>query len=225
MPNTRYDAIILATIRGRTADDPQTLSGILGGVDARERLVLTHKELAGALERLIAAGQVVEVDRHRFCEAPPDAESATFSGLSKAEHDAAVDDYRAWFQRELKQLESEPDDPGPDDFAWRKLAVRWATPGRWPTDDDEVAAERLAAAIEPILGSSGLGEIIGFELGEGLIDIQIFGKAADADVNRIYELVAPPFRAFASPPGSRLVRFYEQRNEVIESDVVPNHPI
>ena len=100
-------------------------------------------------------------------------------------------------------------------------ALRWVTPNhRWPTDEDEDAAEKLAGAIEPIIAESGLGEINGFEHGSGHIDLLIFGKATDANVDQIYNLLVPMFRAYDCPPGSRIIRFYNERNEQLESDVV-----
>ena len=61
---TDYDQRICEAIVGYTPERPQNLVGILGFVDGREKLVLTHDELAGALKRLMADGRVGESSRH-----------------------------------------------------------------------------------------------------------------------------------------------------------------
>ncbi|MBM84015.1 MAG: hypothetical protein CMJ78_25965 [Planctomycetaceae bacterium] len=142
----------------------------------------------------------------------------TFSGITESDHINALEVYRDWFQRELANLGDEPDE---DDFVWQKLILRWATPNdQWPTDDDEDSAMELAKVIDPIIGQSGLGEINGFEHGAGQIDVLIFGKATDSDVDQIYELLAPAFREFECPAGSRIIRVYNERNDEVESDIV-----
>jgi hypothetical protein len=57
---TDYYQRIFEAIVGYTPERPQNLVGILGFVDGREKLVLTHDELSGALKRLMAAGRVGE---------------------------------------------------------------------------------------------------------------------------------------------------------------------
>lgn len=221
--DTDLDRRIFKTIQGRAASTPQTLVGIIGGVDASERLVLSHEELSGGLRRLIGAGLVAETAPHRFCDAANAAPSAEFSGVTEPDHARAVRDYRDWFRRQPNRLD---DESGEEGFVRRKLVLRWATPGgRWPTDDDEDGAEALAAAVDPLLARSGLGEVNGFEHGRGCIDVLIFGTATDADVDQIYDLIAPAFRAFRCPAGSRIVRVYQERNEALESDIVPDEPI
>ena len=216
------DRCIFLTIQGRTATDPQTLMGILAGVDGKERLVLTREELAGGLLRLIHAGYIVEIEPLKFCVASEPDSPGEFSGISDSDHAKAVQEYHDWFQRKLAELD---DEPGVEDFVWRKIVLRWMTPAqRWPTEDDEDRAEQLATLIDPILEESRLGEINGFEQGSGYIDVLIFGKATDADVDRLYELVAGPFRQFKCPPGSSIIRIYNERDEQTESDVVPACP-
>jgi hypothetical protein len=215
---SRLDRRIFKTIQGSSAANPQTLVGIIAGVDASERLVLTYEELSGGLQRLIDAGHIAETEPGKFCDASSGEYPRSSSGITESDYGAAVEEYRHWFQRKLDELDNEP---GPDDFVWRKLVLRWATPNdRWPTDDDEDGAAGLATSIDPIIAQSGLGEINGFEYGSGHIDVLVFGKATDSDVDRIYELLAPPFRSFGCPAGSRIIRFYRERDEKIESDVV-----
>jgi hypothetical protein len=220
---TPLDRRIFKTIQGCDSTNPQTLIGIIGGVDASERLVLTHDELAGGLQRLVSAGYVAEIEPHRYYDASIADGPDTFSGITESDHANAVQEYREWFRRQFDNLD---DEPGEDDFVWRKLVLRWTTPdARWPTDDDEDGAEGLAKVIDPFITQSGLGEINGFEHGSGHIDVLIFGKATDADVDQIYDLLAPPFRAFKCPAGSRIIRVYNERSEEIESDVVPESAI
>ena len=148
---TSIDRYIFKAIRRHTPRQPQTLSGIVGAVDAIGRLVLSHRELSGGLQRLIAAVHVAEIDKHRFYDATGEEwgdQPPTFSGLTEAEHEAAVAEYRKAFRGLLEELDEEDD----DGFAERKLVLRWATPGgRYCTDEDEDAAEQLADKIEPII--------------------------------------------------------------------------
>ena len=217
------DRRIFKTIQGHTPDNPQTLTGIIWGVDASERFILTHEELSGGLQRLISAGHIAEIKTHQFCDTSDADHPKTFSGVTQSDHKAAVAQYRKEFWELARKLD---DEPGEDDFVQRKLVLRWVTPNnRWPTDEDEKAAEKLAHTIDPMITQSSLGEINGFEHGSGHIDILIFGKAIDSDVDQIYDLLAPPFRAHNCPPGSRIVRFYNKRNEELESDVVPDNAI
>ena len=44
---THLDRRIFQTIQGHDSTEPQTLMGIIGGVDASERLVFTYDELSG----------------------------------------------------------------------------------------------------------------------------------------------------------------------------------
>jgi len=217
---THFDRRIFKTIQGASSTNPRTLMAIIGGVDASERLVLTHEELSSGLQRLVTAGYIAEVEPHRFYDASSTEEQGRFSGITESDHAGAVQKYRDWFQRQLDGLD---DDPG-EEFVWRKVVLRLATPDdRWPTDDDEDRAEDLANVIDPIITRSGLGEINGFEHGSGQIDILIFGKATDSDVDRIYELLVTSFRAFKCSAGSRMIRVYNARNEELESDVVPDN--
>ena len=94
-----------------------------------------------------------------------------------------------------------------DEFVRQKLTLRWATPGgRWPEPQDEEGAERLARAVDAILSPSGLGEVNGFELGAGCVDVLIFGRETPSDTDRIYRLLAPIFEGFGCPPGSAMIR-------------------
>jgi hypothetical protein len=113
------------------------------------------------------------------------------------------------------------DKPGPDEFVWRKLVLRWKLPdNRFPDDEDEDRAEELAEHIEPLLSQSALGEVNGFEFGRGQIDILIFGKATDCDVDELYKLLVGPFRDHGCPPGSSIIRFYNDGKKSLESDVI-----
>ncbi|MCC7422774.1 MAG: hypothetical protein IT428_21035 [Planctomycetaceae bacterium] len=215
------DRSIFKTMRRSTPDAPQDLPGIIGGVDAQERMVLSHYELRDGLKRLIAEGHIVEVSKHRFCNAEGLALPRNFSGLTNQDHQTAVAEYRRQFDEACRALDEKPEDEG---FIWQKLVVRWVTaPGREPTEEDEDGLEALAELIDPVISASGLGEINGFEHSNYGIGLLIFGWPTDDDVDRIYELVAPLFRQSRCPPGSCLVRYYNERDETLESDHVPSN--
>ncbi|MCA9082284.1 MAG: hypothetical protein KDA58_17110 [Planctomycetaceae bacterium] len=221
MFETALDRRIFKTVRQHTCEHPQTLVGIIAGVDAAERLVLTYEELSGGIQRLLASGLIAEAAPLFYYECQGVSVPQGSSGLTMADHSAAVAEYRKWFARAMESIEKQEFDD--DGFVWRKLVLRWATPdGRFPTDEDEDGAEALAELIDPIIGPSGLGEINGFEFGAGQIDVLIFGKATDADVDGIYDLVAPAFRKFDCPVGSRIVRVYNESGHEaeVESDIV-----
>ncbi|MEM9701906.1 MAG: hypothetical protein AAF907_05635 [Planctomycetota bacterium] len=220
---TRLDRSIYQSIRRYTAERPQTPVGILWAVDARERLVLSHEELSGGLSRLIADGLVAEVAPHRYCDTSTltDAEreaSQPFSGWSKTDHERAVQDYRNEFRHQLKKLEKEADDDG---FTQQVMSLRCATPGgRWPTEEDECAAEELAEAVEPLLAETGLAEVNGFEQYRGGIDVLIFARE-NVDLQSLYKVVAPAFRKFGCLPGSSILLIDPATQSEIETDLVP----
>jgi hypothetical protein len=101
---TDFDALVFDAISGHTPGSPQDLVGILGSVDGREKLVLSHEELSLALKRLTEAGKIAESERHHFHELGDGDEPGTFSGLSPAEHDAACERYREEFWRKYREL-------------------------------------------------------------------------------------------------------------------------
>lgn len=96
------DELVFAAIRGHSPDTPQDLVGILGSVDGREKMMLTHEELAGALGRLVAAGRIGETLAHRFHELAGTQPTSSFSGLSIDEYDAACARYRSEFWRKVR---------------------------------------------------------------------------------------------------------------------------
>ena len=88
-----FDDRVREAIGLATPKAPQDLAGILHYVDSRERLVLTHEELSGSLERLIGCGAVAEVAPHRFY-LPRDARPASsFTAIPRQVYDAAFDEY------------------------------------------------------------------------------------------------------------------------------------
>lgn len=123
--DTHIDRRIFKAIQGSTARNSQTLMDTIGGVDSSERLVLTYDELSGRLQRLVDAGHIAEVEPHRFCDASNADCSGTFSGITESDDANAVQKYHDWFQQQLNNLD---DEPGEDDFVWRKLVLRWTTP-------------------------------------------------------------------------------------------------
>jgi len=211
------DRQIYKAIKGHTSANPQTLVGILAYVDSQEKMVMTHEELSGGLTRLMADGLIAEADKHQFFEVAGTSVRSTFSGLSPDEHETACRGYSQWFDAQLER-----DDPGAD-FTRQKLVIRWKLDGdSYGTDDDEDATEAFADAIEPAIENSGLAEINGFECGPGLIDILIFGKETDDDMDDIYPLVVDTFKSYGCPKGSCIIKCYgeaENRREVICDEI------
>ena len=90
---THFDDRVREAIALATPEKPQDLAGVLHYVDSRERLVLTHHELSGSLERLIRCGAVAEIAPYRFC-VPRDARPASsFTAIPRQVYDAACDEY------------------------------------------------------------------------------------------------------------------------------------
>jgi hypothetical protein len=207
------DRRIYKAIEGHTCAQPQTLVGILAYVDSQEKMVLTREELSGGLTRLMEAGLIAESNTHLFYEMVGATEPSAFSGISPDEHELACRDYTKWFDDQLKQ-----DDPG-EGFTRQKLIIRWKlNDNSYPTEDDEDATEAFAEAIEPAIAKSGLAEINGFECGSGLIDILIFGKETDDDMEDLYAMIVDTFRSYGCPTGSCIIKCYgeaEKRREVI----------
>ena len=212
------DRTIFKAIKGHTADNPQDLVRILAFVDARERLLLSYEELSGGLQRLIQDGRIAEAEPQKYFDSLGQTSSRGFSSISLDDYEKACETYQKRFweaDRALKDKEATP-----DDFTRQKLVIRWKLDdGTYATDDDEDAVEVLCEQIEPILNRNKLAEINGFEFGPGHIDILIFGKETDDDLDSIYADIAPAFRAFPCPPGSHIIRLYEEKGEVV-SDVV-----
>jgi len=100
----QLDDYILQAVRGSTKEQPQDLVGILYQVDGRMKIVLSHDELSGGLQRLIEQGLIAESERHRFYEVADGTAPRTFSGLTLDEHRQACEAYRKWFWKKYKEL-------------------------------------------------------------------------------------------------------------------------
>jgi hypothetical protein len=214
-----FDRDILKAISGFTRKSPQDLPGILNAVDAFQRMILTHDELIGGLARLIKAGKVAEAGNYRYYapKSPPAARS--FSGVPLEEYDRACKANTEFFAAALEELNSRR--PSPEDKTRQKIVVRWSLPGgAFPTESDEDAIEPLIEKISRTLEADGRAEIIGCEHGSGQIDVLIFGKETDADTDDIYTIIRPVVAGFACPPGSCIVRQYEEPKREVTSDVV-----
>lgn len=83
-----------AGVKGRTADNPATLSELVGVVDALERVIVTADELQAALHSLAAGGHVRELPRHRYVDAQLDRGSRRLTPIAVEALDAAVAAYR-----------------------------------------------------------------------------------------------------------------------------------
>jgi hypothetical protein len=217
---SEYDRDILKAISGFSRKSPQDLPGILATVDAFQRMILSHDELASGLARLIEAGKVAEAGNYRYYapKSPPSVRS--FSGVPLEEYDRACKAYNELFAAALEELNSRR--PSPEDKTRQKIVVRWCLPvGAFPTESDEDAIEPLIERISRTLEADGRAEVIGCEHGSGHIDVLIFGKETDADTDDIYTMIRPIVAGFACPPGSCIIRQYEEPQREVTSDLVP----
>jgi hypothetical protein len=216
------DRDIFKAIEGYSEHSPQDLPGILWAVDAHQRLVLTHGELNSGLAKLIEAGKVAEAGKFRYFapESPPAVTS--FSGVSLDEYNRACNAYHENFLAAVQELDSRF--PSPEDKTRQKIVVRWSLPEqRYASDSDKDAIEPLIEMIAQALEADGRAEVIGCENGPGLIDVLIFGKETDADTDDLYAIIRPIATSFACPPGSCIIRQYEDQKREVTSDVVaPN---
>jgi hypothetical protein len=213
-----YDRDIFRAIDGRPEQNPQDLPGILAAVDARQRLILSHEELVKGLARLIEAGKVVEAGSYRYYvpKTPPSVRS--FSGISLAIYHRACEDYREKFSKSVQELESRPSTP--EDRTRQKIVVRWGLARRaYASDSDEDAIEPLVEMIDDALQADGRAEVIGCEHGPGFIDVLIFGTETDADTDDIYAIVLPVVTGFGCPPGSCIIRQYDDPRREVITDV------
>ena len=135
------------------------------------------------------------------------------------EYDRACDAYHAMFAAALEELEARP--PSPDDKTRQKIVVRWNLGLAFPTHSDEDAIEPLIEMISLALEADGRAEVNGCECGMGHIDVLIFGKETDDDTDDIYSMIRPVVVGFACPPGSCIVRQYDEPKREVISDIVP----
>jgi hypothetical protein len=99
-----FDTRIFEAVEGGTLEKPHDLVQILAYVDSREKLVLSHEELSGGLQRLVEQGRIAELPRHRFYRTADDSAPRTFSGLTLEEYREACEAYRKWFWKTYKEL-------------------------------------------------------------------------------------------------------------------------
>lgn len=100
------------------------------------------------------------------------------------------------------------------------VVVRWGIPSGRRSQADEDAAEELAEELAPLLPPVANAEILGFDDGNDRIDILIWGEGTDEEIDQIYRAVAPLFRRYGCPPGSRLIRYYSGGAWELVSDEV-----
>lgn len=220
-PSQSFDRDILKCLKGATREQPIDLVRILWGVDARQRLVLTHDELEGALRRLIDSGLVAEAAPLHFF-VPTEPQHRRFSGLSSSDYENAVKAYRSVFAPAAAEVEAlDGQDPGRE-----LVVVRWrAADGESIAENDEDQAEQLADRIEAVIPPVADAEILGFEQDASTIDILIWGEGSNQEIDRIYAAVAPIFREFRCPSGSCLIRLYDGgKRELLSDQVAPQSP-
>ena len=108
-----------------------------------------------------------------------------------------------------------------DEASGRALVViRWGIPSGRRSEVDEEAAEQLAEELAPLIPPVANAEILGFEDADDRIDIVIWGDGTDEEIDQIYRAVAPLFRRYGCPPGSRLIRYYSGGAWELVSDEV-----
>lgn len=90
---THFDDRVFEAIALAAPQASQDLAGILHYVDSRERLILTHEELVGSLERLTGRGAITELRPHRFTVAHQGTGPKRFTPISRKVYDAACDEY------------------------------------------------------------------------------------------------------------------------------------
>lgn len=211
-PSQSLDRDVLKSMTGATRDQPIDLVRLLSGVDARQRLVLTHDELEGALRRLIDSGLVAEAAPLHFF-VPTEPRHGSFSGLSSRDYERAVKAYRA-ASAEGETLAGQG--PGRE-----LMVVRWrAADGVSIAENDENRAEQLAERIEAVIPPVTNAEILGFEQNGSTIDILVWGEGSNQEVDHIYAALAPIFRKFGCPWGSCLIRLYDGGKRELVSDQV-----
>ncbi|GEM_PF-5836360 len=113
------------------------------------------------------------------------------------------------------------------DDAWRfecsrhKIVIRWKLKGNeYPTEDDEKKMNELASKIDTILTVSRVADVNGFDCGPGSIDMSIYGKETDNDVDDIYYRIRDAFISHRCPPGSCIIRYYQDSGREIVSDTI-----
>jgi hypothetical protein len=212
---------IYKAIKGTTRDKPQNLVGIIGTVDARQKLVVTYNELCAGLKSLIETGKITQLSPVEFYEIEDVRGSITkdqFICISQKQYQKAIAEYLKMAQECLDEMENQT---AKDDFGFQKLAIRWKLPGeKYATHKDEDCAEKLTEKIEGILREDGRAEVNGFEYGPGHIDILIFGRESNQDTDNIYLSIIDAFRTYGCPKGSYIIRNYLNSEEEVISDKI-----
>ena len=150
---SEFDRDILKAIEGFSRKSLQDLSGILAAVDARQRVVLNHDELASGLARLIEAGKIAAAGNYRYYSPKSPPSKRRFSGVPADEYDRACKAFQAMFAAAIEELEARP--PSPDDKTRQKIVVRWNLGLAFPTNSDDDAIEPLIEMISRTLGADG----------------------------------------------------------------------
>lgn len=213
---------IYKATKGATRDKPQNLAGIIGIVDARQKLMITYDELCSGLKSLIESGKITQLSAGEFYETEDIGRSVAknkFICIAKEQYEKAVAEYLKIAQVCLDEIENQTDK---DDFGFQKLAIRWKLPGKkYATHKDEDCAEEFTEKIEVILGEDGRAEVNGFEYGPGHIDILVFGSESNQDTDNIYLSIIDAFKTYGCPKGSYIIRNYlNSEDEVISDEII-----
>jgi hypothetical protein len=97
-----FDEYIVEAVKSHTPENPQDLVGILYHVDGRMKLVMSHEELAGGLQRLIECGRIAELPSHKFYEVTVASAPRKFSGLTLEEYRGVCEAYRKRFWKSYR---------------------------------------------------------------------------------------------------------------------------
>ena len=102
--DTDFDALVLDAIKDHSAENPQNLIGIISYVQCLKGLIMTHKELEGALQRLIDEGSIAEIDTHHFVDNRESGKPGSFSGYTYADHQSTYAAYDQWLQQQSEEI-------------------------------------------------------------------------------------------------------------------------
>jgi hypothetical protein len=203
-----FDEDVFRAVAGATVGNPIDAAGILAGVDAYQRLLLTEDELNQSLKKLIGSGRVKEVTPGLYAEG--NDPSRTFHPVSGAAYREALERYRKRFLEAADTVE--------DDCLEPIVRVRWRLRHEGYADDEtEREIERLAGRLDEVL--EGRAEGLGFELGPGVVDL-VLAVVGSSDPMEVADRARSVLESWPAPPGSAVVFDEPSRRE--NRPVVPS---
>ena len=218
------DNMIRKALRGTSRDAPLDLVGIIAAIDARERFVVSFEDFESGVRRLVELGEIGEARPLHFFESYSGDVGASFSGITEEQYLTAYRTYAAMMERAAEQMELEPEsNDGP------LIICRLIAPTSTGfSDEDEEAVENLANQMQQVMPHVANANVIGcersYERSARRMSILIYGAGANEEVDLIYNAIVPLFRAFPCQPGSCIVRYYDNRQRELVSDLVAPSP-